>query len=504
MKAFLMYRDHDFELNRDLPVSAPALIQDLELKTLFNAMALGDEVLFQVAAKAVLSGITDLDIIIYRQNILKDSIRNSAIIRDIYGLAVEAIEKKKKGYWGFFGRPSLYSLIEVLQMYVGILKKMRAIADGHLEKFESEGMTALLAMLQQELSEEYFTLIQKHLVELKFRDGVLISAELGEGNKGVNYTLRRPVGKKQNWLGRIFTAKPTVYAYYVHERDESGSRALSELKDRGINLVISALAQSNDHIYSFFTMLRTELAFYIGCLNLYERLAQKGESVTFPIPAGLGEHKLSFNGLYDVCLAVSMEHEVVGNDVNADDKSLLIITGANQGGKSTFLRSIGQAQLMMQCGMFVPADYYCANVCSSLFSHFKREEDSAMNSGKLDEELKRMSNIVDKISSHSMLLFNESFSATNEREGSEIAGQIVRALLDKRIKVCFVTHLYQFAHGCYEQKMENALYLRAEREIDGQRTFKMVQGEPLQTSYGADLYNHIFNTDGEPGQCEGI
>jgi len=493
MKAFLMYRDHDFELNRDLPVSASALIPDLELKTLFNAMALGDEVLFNVAAKAVLSGITDLDTIIYRQNILKDSIKNSAIIRDIYALAIEAIEKKKKGYWGFLGRPSLYSLIEVLQMYVGILKKMRAIADEHLGKFESEGITTLLAMLQQELSDEYFALVQRHLVELKFRDGVLISAELGEGNKGVNYILRKSPENKQSWLGRIFAAKPATYAYYINERDESGSRALSELKDRGINLVVSALAQSTDHIYSFFTMLRTELAFYIGCLNLYEQLAQKGETVTFPIPAGLGEHKLSFNGLYDVCLAISIEHEVVGNDVKADDKSLIIITGANQGGKSTFLRSIGQAQLMMQCGMFVPAEYYCANVCSSLFSHFKREEDSAMNSGKLDEELKRMSNIVDKISSHSMLLFNESFSATNEREGSEIAGQIVRALLVKRIKVCFVTHLYQFAHGCYEQKMENALYLRAERELDGKRTFKMVKGEPMQTSYGADLYKQIFN-----------
>ena len=48
-----------------------------------------------------------------------------------------------------------------------------------------------------------------------------------------------------------------------------GSKALSELKDRGINLVANALAQSADHIDSFFKMLRIELAFYIGCLNLY-------------------------------------------------------------------------------------------------------------------------------------------------------------------------------------------------------------------------------------------
>ncbi|MEA4924188.1 MAG: DNA mismatch repair protein MutS [Syntrophomonadaceae bacterium] len=498
MKAFLMYRDHDFELDRDFPVNAPALIQDLELKTLFNAMALGDEVLLKVATKAVLSGTTDLDTILYRQNILKDSIRNSAIVRDLYALAVEAIEQRKKTYWGFLGRPSLYSLIEVLQMYVGMLRKMRAVADEHLEQFESEGLTALLAMLQKELSDEYFALIQKHLAELKFRQGVLISAELGEGNKGVNYTLHKSIRKKQSWLERIFAAKPPVYAYYVHERDEAGSRALAELKNRGINQVINALAQSTDHIYSFFAMLRTELAFYIGCLNLYQGLAQKGEAVTFPLPAGHNENRLSCSGLYDVSLAINLEHRIVGNDVNADTKSLIIITGANQGGKSTFLRSIGLAQLMMQCGMFVPAGRYCASVCSGLFSHFKREEDADMNSGKLDEELSRMSHIVDNLSPYAMVLFNESFAATNEREGSEIAGQIVGALLEKRIKVCFVTHLYKFAHGRYEQKLENALYLRAEREINGQRTFKMVQGEPLQTSYGADLYNQIFNTDVNP------
>jgi hypothetical protein len=170
------------------------------------------------------------------------------------------------------------------------------------------------------------------------------------------------------------------------------------------------------------------------------------------------------------------------------------ITGANQGGKSTFLRSIGLAELMMQCGMFVPAQSFCANVCNGLFTHYKREEDVTMKSGKLDEELNRMSDIADQITPNSMLLFSESFAATNEREGSEIARQIVCALLEKRIKVFFVTHLYEFAHGFYDKKMQDAFFLRAERQPDGARTFKLVEGEPLQTSYGEDLYNKIFNS----------
>jgi DNA mismatch repair ATPase MutS len=197
-----------------------------------------------------------------------------------------------------------------------------------------------------------------------------------------------------------------------------------------------------------------------------------------------------------------MKQKVVGNDVNADDKSLVIITGANQGGKSTFLRSIGLAQLMMQCGMFVPAESLCANICGRLFTHYKREEDSTMKSGKLDEELGRMSGIVDQIIPNSMVLFNESFAATNEREGSEIARQIVTALLEKRIKVFFVTHQYEFAHSMCRQDPDSTMSLRAERLADGTRTFRLIESEPLQTSYGKDLYNNIFGAGSQAGALD--
>jgi len=324
---------------------------------------------------------------------------------------------------------------------------------------------------------------------------VLISAELGEGNKGANYMLRKPPEKQQNWFEQIFAKGPPMYTVYIADRDEAGARALSELKDRGLNLVANALAQSTDHILNFLTMLRTELAFYIGCLNLHEQLAKLDEPVGIPQPAASGERRLCFQGLYDVCLALTMKQKVVGNDVNADTKELVIITGANQGGKSTFLRSVGLSQLMMQSGMFVPAESFCANICDGLFTHYRREEDASMESGKLDEELSRLSDIIDHITSTSIVLFNESFAATNEREGSEIARQIITALLEKGIKVLFVTHLYECSRGFYERNTPEAMFLRAERQADGTRTFKIVEGEPLQTSYGQDLYQRVFATE---------
>ena len=192
-----------------------------------------------------------------------------------------------------------------------------------------------------------------------------------------------------------------------------------------------------------------------------------------------------------------MNGRPVGNDVGGDGKSLIIVTGATQGGKTTFLRSLGLAQLMTQCGMFAVASHLSINIVDGLFTHFKREEDATMKSGKFDEELSRMNHIVDILTPHALILFNESFAATNEREGSEIARQIVSALLERAHKVVFVSHKFAVAHGFFEKRLDSTVFLRANRLEDGRRTFKLTEGEPLSTSFGKDVYREVFVADAE-------
>jgi DNA mismatch repair ATPase MutS len=495
MKTLLLHRDRDFDLQQQLPSNERALTQDLELSMLFRAMAGDDEFVFDVARKAMFLGLeNDVATILYRQEVVKDCLENPLVVRELYNLAVEAIGVKKKHYFGLFSKypgSILHGSIGAMQMFIGLFRKVSGLAQEHAGRFQSEGFRALFATLQNELSDEYLASIQNHLTELKLRRGVLLSAELGEGNQSTNYVLRK-AGDKRDRLKRLFGKRSRGYTFHIAPRDNNGARALSELNDRGLNLVANALGQSVDHILSFFITLRTELAFYVGCMNLHGELAAKRAPICFPHPAPAGVRRHRFSGLYDVCLALIMGRAVVGNALDAEGKSLAIITGANQGGKSCFLRGIGLAQLMMQCGMFVAAESFDAELCAALFTHYKREEDPTMKSGKLDEELARMSDIVDHLVSNSVVLFNESFAATNEREGSEIAGQVVCALLEKRIKVFFVTHLYAFARGLSDRKMEHAVYLRAERRGDGTRTFKLIEAEPLETSYGEDLYRKII------------
>jgi DNA mismatch repair ATPase MutS len=502
MKVFLMYRDRDFDPEEEPPPGASDLVQDLELETLFRAMAGGDPFLFEVARRAVLSSLGDPPAVLYRQAILKDCIKNAAIVRALYDLAVDAIERERKNYWGLLSRHPgfiLHRSVDVLRLFVEMLRRLRREAEAHAVGFESEGFRTLFATLKRELDDEYLGVVEAHLSRLKFRRGMLLSARLGKGNTGLDYVLRKPNERGRPWIRRLLPQRSPAYSFTIHERDEAGARALSALKDRGIAVVANALAQSNDHILSFFRMLRTELAFYVACLNLYEKMSARGAPPSFPLPVPCEERRHRAQGLYDLCLALVSGRSVVGNDLDADDKDLFVITGANEGGKSTFLRSVGISQLMMQCGMFVPARSYSANMGSGLFTHYKREEDATMRAGKLEEELQRTSEIVGRLSPNSIVLFNESFQSTNEREGSEIGRQILAALLESRVKVFFVTHMVDLAGSLHEKKIGNLLYLRAERLEDGTRTFKILPGLPLATSYGKDLYEDIFRPS-EPGR----
>ncbi len=492
MKAHLLYAGRDFDFAAELPANHADLIQDLELGTVLQTMAARDKFLLDISTRVMLASLDDPDDIRYRQQILADCIAEPEIIRQMYGIALGALQDKR-GVWGYWAsqRPTgiLSGAVGQLEVLVVRLRELRQLADDQAGKFRSAGLVTLLQSLQRDLDDEYLDTVSSHLRQLRFRGGELISARLGRDNSGIDFVLRSGITRR-GWKERVGIEPRSVYSFSIAPRDDAGAQALEAIADRGINLVANAAAQSADHVSSYFTMLRAELGFYVGCLNLHAALAARNQPLTFPVVEPASPPTFSCADLRDASLALRTDR-VVGNDVDADGKSLVVITGANSGGKSTFLRSAGLAQLMMQCGMFVTASAVRASVCRQVFTHFIREEDPNMVSGRLDEELKRMSAIADQIGPGSLILFNESFAATNEREGSEIARQVVRALLEAGMKVFFVTHQFDFADSFRRQRPGDALFLRAPRQPDGRRTFKLEVADPLPTSYGQDIYYRI-------------
>lgn len=142
------------------------------------------------------------------------------------------------------------------------------------------------------------------------------------------------------------------------------------------------------------------------------------------------------------------KEESIGNDFDLSKSHLCIITGADQGGKTSFLISVGQAQVLMQCGMPAGAKKFQAPIAAGVFTHFQKDEDRTMRNGKLNEELIRMSRIIDQIRPSSLMLFDESFCSTNEREGSRIALDITHALLATHIDI-FSVRIYTHMQKLY-------------------------------------------------------
>ena len=129
--------------------------------------------------------------------------------------------KRGSGAWFSARSPDgvLYRSVEVLQLFVGVLKRLRRIVDAHGRKFRSEGFTTLFGMLAKELDDEYLSIVEDHLRRLDFRDGVLLSAELDEGNKGTRYVLhtriRNRVGwsHSQSWMSEYLFRDRSGYVY---------------------------------------------------------------------------------------------------------------------------------------------------------------------------------------------------------------------------------------------------------------------------------------------------
>ncbi len=493
MKANLMFRDRDFDIKAEPCFGKAVLTADLELERIIVCMSRGDDTIKAACNAALFRPLPSPEDISYRQTVLMDALENPGPVRRLYEITCET-NKKKSGSW-YWLYPSQYlastfsSAVGLLKIYLEMLTEFRAVADESLGGFKSEGFVELLTMLQRELSNSYLESAGELLEELKDGEGLLVSARLGCYLQGVDYVLRR---KETAHFWRNWAFAPS---YSLAPRDDAGAKDMGNRRDRAINDVTNALAQAAEHIESFFNMLRDELAFFVGCINLRDSLSALGMPICIPELLPAKDEERSWKALYDVSLALTKNEAVVGNELSASAKRLYIVTGANQGGKSTFLRSVGQAQLMAQAGMFVGAESFSAPVRNGVFTHFKKEEDKAMSSGKLDEELSRMSALADRLQSGSLILFNESFAATNEREGSEICRQITQALIENGIEVFSVTHLYTYAAAFL--KNEKTQYLRAERLENGERSFRVTPGEPLHTAFGEDLYRKIFVKGGE-------
>ncbi|ODN30547.1 MutS-related protein [Fervidobacterium thailandense] len=469
------------------------LVTDLGLEPIIDVMSDGDHYFRTVVTEVLSTPLIDPQAIIYRQQALKDALKNRDVVRRLYEIPIKIRELKRKNWLGILGvkTPSnvLHGARNYLEILVDGLTELRNLADTHAASFESTAFKNFFKMIKNELNDHYLTSLRNHLENLKFTGGVRVISYLGPGCEGTGYTLATP--NKVGGLKKLLK-RPKSYTIKLNPRDDAGLNFLEELRNISLQTVAQATACAAEFIEKFFMKLQYETAFYLACINLADKMKELGLPLTFPEPLQADSDHFEFENLYNLSLALISNTSVVPNTLRGIGKRLFVIMGANKGGKTVFLRSVGIAFLMMQAGMFVPASYFTAPVCYGVFTHFRREEDRKLQAGKFEEELVRMRTVLDDMSPHSLLLMNESFSSTNEYEASEIAYQIVTALMENNVTVFYVTHMYDFASR-FKNSTE-VLFLEAERRENGERTFKIIESHPTFTSYAVELYKRIFES----------
>lgn len=537
MNSYLLYKFNDYLT--DAPYfDSKSIVQDLGLKTLFMAAAKevvydGNEVksikpedpfILETVKKVMLIPLKNEKEITYRQEIIKDCLKNENFIRSVYAISAEVLKQWKALGRGVMDKTnsrnpvaSLISDIQILHAFTKGLRDLKNIFMEYKDSLTSEGLTSLYERLCTEYPEELDAHIRKILQDISFytegigeetdedrptvikprivfgcslEDGLKISNVRLEEIESVSKRFHKPGGtisKIQEFKNsRIPDSFSTTQNPAVKEQAD-------QLEFHVVSYIVGSLAPFLNAFNSFFDHLHQQSAFYLGAVNMMHQM--KRFSLNYCYPTVAPQDTLRFNELKELVMCMEQRVDAVGNTCSMAHKMLLIVTGANQGGKSTFLRSIGIAQIMMQCGLMVAADNYESGIFPNFFTHFTRREDSEMNSGRLDEELCRMNQIIENIGDNALLLLNESFATTTEKEGSVIAYDIIRALKEHGVKILTVTHLLSFAQKVYGESAENpnsdVEFFCAERKDNGTRTFKMIQHAPQLTSFGLDLYEDI-------------
>ncbi|GGK35369.1 MutS-related protein [Nocardia camponoti] len=476
-------------------VTDATALHDLGLTTLCDN-ASDDPVMQAALRSALLTASADPDVISYRHAVLAETHTQHAVVRELYDIATAAtLVRRRKVGPAHRASGKLLLAVDALTELLTHVRALRKLVVRHAHRFSSPGFVDLMNTVTTALTENYLDEAEAQVRALNYDAGIQLSARLGDDNGIADVVLHAPTRRKSPFARR----DRDVRAFHVADEPDPEYDPLARLRDYAVSMVAAVLNDAAAHVHDFFTRLRDEVAFYLGCVSLHDRLRATGYPLCLPTALPIGSTRLASRQLRDPMLCLTMTNPVVSNDLDADARHLIVVTGANSGGKSTLLRGIGAAQLMMQAGMYVVADSFAADVRTQLLTHYTVDEDRGLSRGQFVDELARMSAIVDKLSPHGMLLCNESFSTTGEYDAAQIAGPLLDALTESGVRVVFVTHLHGFAAKRYRTGVGTDLFLGARTETDGTRSYVFTPAVPESTSHAIDIYEQIFGpTPGRP------
>ncbi len=195
------------------------------------------------------------------------------------------------------------------------------------------------------------------------------------------------------------------------------------------------------------TRFDREVQFCLSWLDYVARLAQHGLPCCRP-RVGVDAQQIEAHDTFDIALAntlLASPTPIVRNSWHLrDPERIFVVSGPNQGGKTTFARTVGQLHYLGTLGLPVPGREARLLLPDEVFTHFEREED-ATSSGKLEDELLRIHAILDRATDASIIIMNESFSSTTLADSRFLGRQVLSRIMALDAIAVYVTFVDELA-----------------------------------------------------------
>lgn len=239
-----------------------------------------------------------------------------------------------------------------------------------------------------------------------------------------------------------------------------------------------------------------EIFFIKNVLDIIRRFRGKGYPMCYP--EIVAERKIYAEGLVDAALLFREipSFSVIPNDVDMAEErdgeklNFFLVTGANGGGKTTYLRSVGNMLLLGLLGLPVTAKRCVIYSFKKIFTHFPADE-CFEGSGRFVDEERRVKVITAEADRDTVVLFNETYSGTDERKSEEYSRSLAEEMVGKGVFGLFVTHVHALTDGSIP-----VLSAEVDEEDENRRTYRIRRARVTHSSYAYDILKK-YNLDRE-------
>jgi DNA mismatch repair ATPase MutS len=246
-------------------------------------------------------------------------------------------------------------------------------------------------------------------------------------------------------------------------------------------------ARRRDYLDPALAQFDREVQFYLAYGAYTASLRRQGLPLCYPAITE-ADGAVDCQDAYDIALAYKLA--VRGGSVVCNDfaltgpERLLVVTGPNQGGKTTFARSFGQLHYLASLGIPVAARAAQLLLCDRVLTHFEMEENTGDLRSKLEDDLVRLQQILAQATPRSILILNEVFSSTTLQDALDLGRRLMAKLSALDVRGVYVTFVEELAG--FDAKTVSMVSTVAP-ENPTQRIFRIVRRPPDGLAYAHSL-----------------